>query len=118
MPLTPFKDRFSLVHSSASPGVSVSVPSFGRIEPRLTGSLTATLMPQAFRQREGVSIRNFTQYLKTKKRPIIYAGELDGNDRNTSANRMHEFRVHDYGCLLYTSPSPRDGLLSRMPSSA
>ena len=25
---------------------------------------------------------------------------------------------HDYSCLLYTSPSPRDGLLSRMPSSA
>src|SRR5680860_501210 len=24
----------------------------------------------------------------------------------------------DYCCLLYTSPSPRDGLLSRMPSSA
>ena len=28
--------------------------------------------------------------------------------------------VSDYAeiCLLYTSPSPRDGLLSRMPSSA
>ena len=26
--------------------------------------------------------------------------------------------VRKYGCLLYTSPSPRDGLLSRMPSSA
>ena len=25
--------------------------------------------------------------------------------------------LHNY-CLLYTSPSPRDGLLSRMPSSA
>ena len=24
----------------------------------------------------------------------------------------------NYVCLLYTSPSPRDGLLSRMPSSA
>ena len=24
----------------------------------------------------------------------------------------------DQACLLYTSPSPRDGLLSRMPSSA
>ena len=24
----------------------------------------------------------------------------------------------DSACLLYTSPSPRDGLLSRMPSSA
>ena len=26
--------------------------------------------------------------------------------------------THQWGCLLYTSPSPRDGLLSRMPSSA
>ena len=26
--------------------------------------------------------------------------------------------VHDWGCLLYTSPSPRDATLSRMPSSA
>ena len=25
---------------------------------------------------------------------------------------------HKFPCLLYTSPSPRDGLLSRMPSSA
>ena len=25
---------------------------------------------------------------------------------------------HSINCLLYTSPSPRDGLLSRMPSSA
>ena len=27
-------------------------------------------------------------------------------------------RIKDESCLLYTSPSPRDGLLSRMPSSA
>jgi len=27
-------------------------------------------------------------------------------------------RVQRADCLLYTSPSPRDGLLSRMPSSA
>ena len=27
-------------------------------------------------------------------------------------------RYLSYICLLYTSPSPRDGLLSRMPSSA
>ena len=26
--------------------------------------------------------------------------------------------IDTYICLLYTSPSPRDGLLSRMPSSA
>ena len=29
-------------------------------------------------------------------------------------NILRQFNV----CLLYTSPSPRDGLLSRMPSSA
>ena len=28
------------------------------------------------------------------------------------------FNVDFSACLLYTSPSPRDGLLSRMPSSA
>ena len=29
-----------------------------------------------------------------------------------------DLMVYLYLCLLYTSPSPRDGLLSRMPSSA
>ena len=31
---------------------------------------------------------------------------------------MMEMQAHVERCLLYTSPSPRDGLLSRMPSSA
>ena len=29
-----------------------------------------------------------------------------------------EYDMRAYTCLLYTSPSPRDGLLTRMPSSA
>ena len=29
-----------------------------------------------------------------------------------------EKSIQKYGCLLYTSPSPRDATLSRMPSSA
>ena len=28
------------------------------------------------------------------------------------------YKVHTFTCLLYTSPSPRDATLSRMPSSA
>ena len=35
------------------------------------------------------------------------------NQLSSIANDIHQFI-----CLLYTSPSPRDGLLSRMPSSA
>ena len=31
---------------------------------------------------------------------------------------IDDLGVHFDACLLYTSPSPRDGLLSRMPSSA
>ena len=33
-------------------------------------------------------------------------------------NSIKRSMLYVYGCLLYTSPSPRDGLLSRMPSSA
>ena len=44
----------------------------------------------------------------TQMRP--YANKLQGILANVSATLD--------GCLLYTSPSPRDGLLSRMPSSA
>ena len=33
-----------------------------------------------------------------------------------SINELKKIKVED--CLLYTSPSPRDTLLSRMPSSA
>ena len=35
-----------------------------------------------------------------------------------AALRLAEEWGMSYACLLYTSPSPRDGLLSRMPSSA
>ena len=31
---------------------------------------------------------------------------------------LQELFVDRYVCLLYTSPSPRDGRISRMPSSA
>ena len=44
-----------------------------------------------------------------------YADEYEGS----AAKVLRAVRTHCYdGCLLYTSPSPRDGLLSRMPSSA
>ena len=36
----------------------------------------------------------------------------------TEAEYMAEAAAAKEACLLYTSPSPRDGLLSRMPSSA
>ena len=37
---------------------------------------------------------------------------------NALAGEIDEVAASGVGCLLYTSPSPRDATLSRMPSSA
>ena len=42
----------------------------------------------------------------------------DFDSRVTGFADMVNGKTFAYDCLLYTSPSPRDGLLSRMPSSA
>ena len=52
----------------------------------------------------------------------LHAAKLQMNvvlmDLNADGlNETHSLMA-DCPCLLYTSPSPRDGLLSRMPSSA
>ena len=50
------------------------------------------------------------------------AEALGDTTRNAVIGKAHrlnlEARAPSKPCLLYTSPSPRDGLLSRMPSSA
>ena len=46
-------------------------------------------------------------------KPFIAVNHLEGHALSPKLNSKL-----DYPCLLYTSPSPRDGLLSRMPSSA
>ena len=50
------------------------------------------------------------------KRGDLLAQRISNN--LLSENFKHDIGKVDYFCLLYTSPSPRDGLLSRMPSSA
>ena len=58
------------------------------------------------------------QFLKEWKAKVGEAGaERIKNVSSSRGTSMHKFLEH-YICLLYTSPSPRDGLLSRMPSSA
>ena len=44
--------------------------------------------------------------------------EEDIKFRDEVRSFIKETFTDDMSCLLYTSPSPRDGLLSRMPSSA
>ena len=51
--------------------------------------------------------------LTEPRRPAYFDGQL-----LLARDFEDEQGYHVYNCLLYTSPSPRDGLLSRMPSSA
>ena len=81
------------------------------------------------RKRMSDHIEQFEKERKKKMQEIKYIGvEFDPNGVQTGQNQVNEALkagfepIRDFetakGCLLYTSPSPRDGLLSRMPSSA
>ena len=48
----------------------------------------------------------------------ILGNVADNIDRGAAIILRDDFDILFSTCLLYTSPSPRDGLLSRMPSSA
>ena len=51
----------------------------------------------------------------TNRYTVIYLSAFGRDDIASDGMNSEGLSV---GCLLYTSPSPRDGLLSRMPSSA
>ena len=55
------------------------------------------------------AVKEDPQVLRSAPKDVIRAGESLGR-----AERLADY----WGCLLYTSPSPRDLSTSRMPSSA
>ena len=65
--------------------------------------------------------KNFIQHLTTKN-DTVKAALAERMNRTIKGRLWKYFTLHNtqrwWDCLLYTSPSPRDGLLSRMPSSA
>ena len=48
--------------------------------------------------------------------PLTYTCGIRSNEKEVLDKKIKLIKTNS--CLLYTSPSPRDGLLSRMPSSA
>ena len=60
----------------------------------------------------GKKTQKLKRGFKTKKEALNYEKEFI---RKTAADMKMEMNSF---CLLYTSPSPRDATLSRMPSSA
>ena len=55
---------------------------------------------------------------KGEERAALTLKELGTGDKVILAFKAECSGCHSFGCLLYTSPSPRDQRGSRMPSSA
>ena len=57
------------------------------------------------------------EYLKSNSNFTDY--DFEGSNLSTILDVLaYNTYITSYNCLLYTSPSPRDATLSRMPSSA
>ena len=69
-----------------------------------------------------LSFKDFKVYLLGLFKAFIPKKKIKNLDEletfiQTKSAWVTQVTLYSY-CLLYTSPSPRDGLLSRMPSSA
>ena len=62
-------------------------------------------------------IKNLDEYDEMYQESISDPQTFFGDQAEKNLSWVEPF-ANVYNCLLYTSPSPRDGLLSRMPSSA
>ena len=69
---------------------------------------------------ETMKKRGITQYhlIKREKFSAGQIGRLKNNQTVSTQTLDTLCRLLSCRCLLYTSPSPRDGATSRMPSSA
>ena len=96
------------------------------IRTRLTHSLEVSSFAKSLGQNIGENILtykkdlSFTVQMKEDICNVLQCAGLIHDIGNPPFGHFGEDAIREWfrDCLLYTSPSPRDGLLSRMPSSA
>ena len=100
------------IYRNEENGYTVLTAREGRREITVVGTLPE-LHPgeQAVFTGEWISHPTYGRQLKCASVELQKPTTLLGIERYLGSGIIH-------GCLLYTSPSPRDGLLSRMPPSA
>ena len=79
-------------------------------------SMVHTKFPEMLTNIHGVSEETTTGVHRLWE--MLEKGELKIPAINVNDSVTKSKNDNKYGCLLYTSPSPRDATLSRMPSSA
>ena len=116
-----FKDSFNLFKNDIADFLEVELPGiasyleteFAEIETNLE------LLDLNFMLKDG-SILHLEEEAEISVSDLIRFASYDLKLYNRYRDRVRTIIlcIKGYTCLLYTSPSPRDGLLSRMPSSA
>ena len=118
--MTPFHQAETQGGSSSGRPRAYSIEGTNfRFSPSPDSTYTATIV--FYKAFDSLSSSTTTNHILTNHPDVYLYGSLyfastfiRGMDPQTVA----QFKGQYEACLLYTSPSPRDGLLSRMPSSA
>ena len=112
------------VLSSYDEKISKEILSLRKLNPEW-GPITLLVELQGdprFNSVELPSIRCIARFLKSKKLTKTYephsALPVDKRFKPKKSHQLWQVDGQGNSCLLYTSPSPRDATLSRMPSSA
>ena len=94
----------------------------GNVDAQIAGTLNADVVGNTtFTSPETTMTTNLTvdgTVHVTKTTHSVGDISTDAGNAPTLATHKHKTTSMDTGCLLYTSPSPRDLSTSRMPSSA
>ena len=104
-----FAGAFSFTASSEPRWPGACTPSAGRSVSVSFSPVITSRVPRLRRRRASRIEERLALFLLTNSLAISRGGSLAA---------ASAFSLLANSCLLYTSPSPRDGLLSRMPSSA
>ena len=129
-PQTPFLELFQLYDSSNGKAVRVDIEEEKNLAasmPEKTAELDAKLSSRLSGMNASMPYYNHacsTPLPNAEKICTVESHEKDGQNvkftfRENGASVKRADLIYTLnGCLLYTSPSPRDATLSRMPSSA
>ena len=99
-------------------GMPVNMPTHGHGQGYADINFMIPELIQSVNVRKGPYFDDVGDFSSAGSVAIDYVNKLPKNIAELTFGSFGYRRALAAGCLLYTSPSPRDGLLSRMPSSA
>ena len=107
------RSRRSVLAAAVAAGGALAVQAIARPAPAVAASVVLGAVNSAAAP---TTIQNTA--VSSTARALIGQVTTTGSGSSTVGVQGESRAADGTGCLLYTSPSPRDGLLSRMPSSA